>query len=277
MKGSSGDRTKVPRRHFEFPYTHEVSPRSVASPRNTDRAEVPERHFNSNDKASVARSVASPATKTGKKIVKPLQAPSFLAKTARGRQGGGRSDTSNFPIQAKCRLRSVALNQNIDHPAPSPGVGLRADAGVAATSTSPPPHYPDFDRLIGAGFRAVFVDPPWLHRSNSEAAPGRNPRRYYPCLTVEQLCRLPLIDCVADDAVLFLAVPGPQLVIGAYLPVVEAWGFKPTATLRFAENELSRSSETGNRQKLASLFRSKPAKSNRKRAFWPKSRLVKNQ
>ena len=72
----------------------------------------------------------------------------------------------------------------------------------------------------------MFVDPPWLHRSNSEGAPGRNPRRYYPCLTVEQLCRLPLIDCVADDAVLFLAVPGPQLVIGAYLPLVKAWGLQ---------------------------------------------------
>ena len=30
-------------------------------------------------------------------------------------------------------------------------------------------------------------------------------------------------------AVLFLCVPGPLLVIGAHLPMIKAWGFRPTA------------------------------------------------
>ena len=43
-----------------------------------------------------------------------------------------------------------------------------------------------------AGFRVILADPPWTFRSNSLAAPGRNPRRHYACLTVDQLCQLPL-------------------------------------------------------------------------------------
>ena len=79
------------------------------------------------------------------------------------------------------------------------------------------------------GYRVVLADPPWLHRSNSQAAPGRNPRRHYPCLTVAQLCTLPLAERLAKDAVLFLCVPGPQLAIGAHVPLMKAWGFKPAA------------------------------------------------
>jgi len=34
---------------------------------------------------------------------------------------------------------------------------------------------------------------------------------------------------VVRHAVLFLCVPGPLLVIGAHLPLIKAWGFRPTA------------------------------------------------
>src|SRR4029077_8448783 len=63
-----------------------------------------------------------------------------------------------------------------------------------------------------AAFRVVLADPPWLFRSNSQAAPERNPRRH-PCLTVDQLCQRPLAEQVSRDAVLFPCVLGPLLVI----------------------------------------------------------------
>jgi N6-adenosine-specific RNA methylase IME4 len=47
-------------------------------------------------------------------------------------------------------------------------------------------------------------------------------------MTTDQLCTLPLAERLAQDAVLFLAVPGPQLVIGAHLPLIKAWGFRPS-------------------------------------------------
>ena len=79
--------------------------------------------------------------------------------------------------------------------------------------------------------RVVLADPPWPHRSNSVARPGRNPRRHYELLTIPQLCTLgpKLKEVIADNAVLFLWVTGPQLVIGNHIPVMRAWGFEPTA------------------------------------------------
>jgi N6-adenosine-specific RNA methylase IME4 len=53
--------------------------------------------------------------------------------------------------------------------------------------------------------------------------------RHYSCLTIPQLCTLPLKQVVAENAVLFLCMPSSQLVIAAHLPLVEAWGFRPSA------------------------------------------------
>ena len=83
-------------------------------------------------------------------------------------------------------------------------------------------------QAAGAGFRVVLCDPPWNFKSNSLAAPGRNPRRHYSCLSIDQLCTLPLAERLAPDAVLFLAVPGPHLVVGAHLPLIKALGFRPS-------------------------------------------------
>ena len=46
-------------------------------------------------------------------------------------------------------------------------------------------------------------------------------------MTVKQLCQLPMAERVARDAVLFLCLPGPLLVIGAHLPMIKAWDFRP--------------------------------------------------
>src|SRR5262249_250009 len=70
---------------------------------------------------------------------------------------------------------------------------------------------------------------PWLFRSNSRRAPGRNARRHYTCVATNELCQLPLCGKLAEDAMLLLWVPGPFLVIGAHIPLIRAWGFQPTA------------------------------------------------
>ena len=38
-----------------------------------------------------------------------------------------------------------------------------------------------------------------------------------------------MAERVARDAVLFLCLPGPLLVIGAHLPMIKAWDFRPKA------------------------------------------------
>ena len=89
-------------------------------------------------------------------------------------------------------------------------------------------HIPPTGDRVDIGFSVVLADPPWLHRSNSLAAPGRNPRRHYSCLTVEQLCTLPLEGRLTRDAILFLCTPGPQLALGRHIPLMKAWGFEPS-------------------------------------------------
>jgi N6-adenosine-specific RNA methylase IME4 len=89
------------------------------------------------------------------------------------------------------------------------------------------------------GFGVVSIDPPWKFASNSDLKPGRNARRHYHCLTLAEIAALPLGDAMARDSFVFLWVPTPFLVIGAHLPVLRAWGFKPTA-LGFAWLKLRR-------------------------------------
>jgi len=40
--------------------------------------------------------------------------------------------------------------------------------------------------------------------------------------------QLPVKDLAADDCVLFFWITGPFLAIGAHLPIMKAWGFKPS-------------------------------------------------
>lgn len=77
-------------------------------------------------------------------------------------------------------------------------------------------------------FRCVYADPAWRHRSNSVARPGRNAMRHYDCMSLDEIAALPVKDVVADDCALFLWITGPFLAIGAHLPIMRAWGFKPS-------------------------------------------------
>jgi N6-adenosine-specific RNA methylase IME4 len=83
---------------------------------------------------------------------------------------------------------------------------------------------------VPGGFRVVCADPPWRFKSNSIAKPGRNALRHYPCMAPAEIAALPVKEIVAEDAALFLWVPGPFLVIGAHIEIMRAWGFEPSAS-----------------------------------------------
>jgi N6-adenosine-specific RNA methylase IME4 len=77
-------------------------------------------------------------------------------------------------------------------------------------------------------YRVIAADPPWQFKSNSTAKPGRNAMRHYNCMPLEDIGALPVADIAAPDAVLFLWITGPFMAIGAHLPLMKAWGFKPS-------------------------------------------------
>lgn len=82
--------------------------------------------------------------------------------------------------------------------------------------------------LERGAYRAIIADPPWGFRSNSLARPGRNAMRHYRCMTMAEIEALPVGDLAAPDSYLFLWITKPFLVVGAHLPLLKAWGFKPS-------------------------------------------------
>jgi N6-adenosine-specific RNA methylase IME4 len=82
--------------------------------------------------------------------------------------------------------------------------------------------------LLQKHFSCVLADPPWRFASNSVAKPGRNAMRHYDCMSLDDIAALPVAECVANDAVLFMWITGPFLAIAAHIPIMRAWGFKPS-------------------------------------------------
>lgn len=81
----------------------------------------------------------------------------------------------------------------------------------------------------GGDYSVIYADPAWDLKSNSKDKPGRNPRRHYKCMGLDEIQALPVRDLVAPQAILFMWITGPFFVLGAHIPIMKAWGFKPSA------------------------------------------------
>jgi N6-adenosine-specific RNA methylase IME4 len=77
-------------------------------------------------------------------------------------------------------------------------------------------------------YGAILADPPWHFKSNSAAAPGRNAIGHYDCMSLADICALPVASIAADNCALFMWITGPFLATGAHRDVMSAWGFKPS-------------------------------------------------
>lgn len=79
-------------------------------------------------------------------------------------------------------------------------------------------------------FRVVYADPPWKYGDTQAIDKGGTGESYgpadahYPPMTIQQLCDLPVLSMVTDNAVLFLWVTSPLL--ESAFQVIRAWGFK---------------------------------------------------
>ncbi len=77
-------------------------------------------------------------------------------------------------------------------------------------------------------YRVVIADPPWAFKSNSSATPGRNAMGHYNCMSLGDIAALPVREHVSKNAILWLWITGPMFAIGAHLPIMKAWGFRPS-------------------------------------------------
>lgn len=79
-------------------------------------------------------------------------------------------------------------------------------------------------RAVGEGFEVIYADPAWNFTSNSTRNPGKNARRHYDCMSLQEIKDLPVREIAAKDALLLLWVTVPFY--DKAREVVDAWGFK---------------------------------------------------
>lgn len=82
---------------------------------------------------------------------------------------------------------------------------------------------------VEGGWEVIYADPPWAFSSNSKARPGRNVRRHYTTMTVEQIAAMPVRAVAARQALLLLWITVPfEHRAGE---VLDAWGFRAKSRL----------------------------------------------
>lgn len=72
------------------------------------------------------------------------------------------------------------------------------------------------------GYRIIYADPPWSYRDKGNAG-QRGSSHKYTCLTVAEICALPVAEIAAKDCLLAMwwVPPMPR----EALQVIDAWGF----------------------------------------------------
>lgn len=79
-------------------------------------------------------------------------------------------------------------------------------------------------KLPDTKYQIIYADPPWTHkRTGSKKSSRGMAKQFYPIMSTEAICELPIGEIVQDDCALFLWATWPNL--PAALSVIEAWGF----------------------------------------------------
>jgi N6-adenosine-specific RNA methylase IME4 len=72
-------------------------------------------------------------------------------------------------------------------------------------------------------FRVIYADPPWSY-GNSQPDTFGEQRDHYPVMSLDEICRMPILDIALPDSVLFLWTTAPMALEAA--EVIAAWGFE---------------------------------------------------
>ena len=73
-------------------------------------------------------------------------------------------------------------------------------------------------------YGVIYADPPWYFKTRSDKGKDRSPEKHYSCMSLADICRLPVDTITEDNAVLLMWVCDPML--DQALEVINAWGFK---------------------------------------------------
>lgn len=73
-------------------------------------------------------------------------------------------------------------------------------------------------------YSVILADPAWTFKSYSDKGLGKSAQRHYDCMSIDEICALPVAGLAAPDCALFLWCTWP-LIFKAER-VINAWGFK---------------------------------------------------
>jgi N6-adenosine-specific RNA methylase IME4 len=81
----------------------------------------------------------------------------------------------------------------------------------------------------GKRFGVIYADPAWPWETWSPDGKIKTaPDHHYGTSTLDEIAKLPVARLVADNCALFLWCTAPHITKGNHIPIIEAWGVKPS-------------------------------------------------
>ena len=78
--------------------------------------------------------------------------------------------------------------------------------------------------MLEGGFSTIVADPPWTFKAYSEKGYKKSAQLHYECMSIKDICNLPVHSLSNKDCILFLWTCAPMLDIA--FQVLDAWKFK---------------------------------------------------
>jgi N6-adenosine-specific RNA methylase IME4 len=92
--------------------------------------------------------------------------------------------------------------------------------------------------LPGKGpYRVIVADPPWPTQVRADDPSCRRAIQYPP-MSIEEICAMKVADLAHEDCILWLWITNADLVAGAHLAVLKAWGFTGKNMLTWAKDRM---------------------------------------
>lgn len=73
-------------------------------------------------------------------------------------------------------------------------------------------------------YSVIYADPPWYFKNYSKKGEDKNPNQHYQCMSIDDICNLPIANLADKNCTLLMWVVDPLL--QEAFKVIEAWGFK---------------------------------------------------
>ena len=74
------------------------------------------------------------------------------------------------------------------------------------------------------GFDLIMADPPWSYEMHSEKGHSKSPHAHYGCMSIDDICSLPVSALAAPNCLLWLW--GLNTMLPQALRVISEWGFE---------------------------------------------------